>query len=142
MCIRFQNAISRMFLSYNMALNSGASAAFVAHWALFSFVIRKSSLSENSNFMLHISNVISKHLKKNLKTQEHLNNISDWTRKKQMKLNCKKTKNIIFNFSRNNKFSTDLKISLGSNILEVVFCHLFFHILMNTFSYRIWFGKV
>ena len=48
-----------------MALNSGTSAAFVAHLALFFFVIRKSSLSENSNFMLHISNVISKHLKKN-----------------------------------------------------------------------------
>jgi hypothetical protein len=55
-----------MFLSYNIALNSGASAAFVTISTLSTFfVITKSSLSENSNFILHISNVISKHLKKN-----------------------------------------------------------------------------
>ena len=36
----------------------------------------------------------------------------------QMKLNCKKTKNIIFNFSRNNQFSTDLKID--GEVVETV----------------------
>ena len=35
-----------------------------------------------------------------------------------MKLNCKKTKNIIFNFSRNNQFSTELKID--GEVVETV----------------------
>ena len=46
----------------------------------------------------------------NLKTQDHLEKISDWTRRKQMKLNIQKTKNIIFNYSKNFQFSTDLKL--------------------------------
>ena len=54
----------------------------------------------------------------NLKTQEHLNRISDWTKMKQMKLNCKKTKNIIFNFSKNNQFSTELTVD--GEVIETV----------------------
>ena len=54
----------------------------------------------------------------NLKTQEHLKRISEWTNRKQMKLNCKKTKNIVFNFSKNNQFSTDLK--LDGEVIETV----------------------
>ena len=44
----------------------------------------------------------------NLKTQEHLDRISDWTNKKKMKVNNKKTQNLIFNCSKNYQFSTDL----------------------------------
>ena len=54
----------------------------------------------------------------NLKTQDHLEKISDWTRRKQMKLNIQKTKNIIFNYSKNFQFSTDLK--LEGDIIETV----------------------
>jgi hypothetical protein len=37
---------------------------------------------------------------KNLKSQENLNLINEWTKRKKMKLNEKKTKNMIFNFSK------------------------------------------
>ena len=54
----------------------------------------------------------------NLKTQEHLEKISDWTKRKQFKLNTKKTQNIIFNYSKNYQFSTDLK--LEGDVIETV----------------------
>ena len=54
----------------------------------------------------------------NLKTQEHLHKIRDWTNEKQMKLNVDKTKNIIFNFSRNNQFTTDME--LDGKVIETV----------------------
>ena len=54
----------------------------------------------------------------NLKTQEHLEKISDWTRRKQFKLNIKKTQSIIFNYSKNYQFSTDLK--LEGDVIETV----------------------
>ena len=41
-----------------------------------------------------------------------------WTQRKQMKLNVKKTKNIIFNFSKDKKFSTDVRI--GNESIETV----------------------
>ena len=55
---------------------------------------------------------------KNLKTQEYLNNISKWTAEKKMKLNIDKTKNMIFNFSINNQFSTEVK--LDGKVIETV----------------------
>ena len=54
----------------------------------------------------------------NLKTKEHLKRISDWTNMKKMKLNNQKTKNLIFNCSKNYQFSTDLK--LGGELIETV----------------------
>jgi len=53
-----------------------------------------------------------------LKTQEHLEKISDWTDSKKMKLNSSKTKNMIFNYSKNYQFSTDLKVK--DDIIETV----------------------
>ena len=53
-----------------------------------------------------------------LKTKEHLERISEWTDKKKMKLNSSKTKNIIFNYSKNYQFSTDLK--LKNEVIETV----------------------
>ena len=44
--------------------------------------------------------------------------VNSWTEKKQMKLNTKKTKNMIFNFSKNNQFSTEIRI--GNEIIETV----------------------
>ena len=54
----------------------------------------------------------------NLKSQQHLTVINNWTKKKKMKLNVKKTKNIIFNFSKKNQFITQLTVD-NENI-EVV----------------------
>ena len=54
----------------------------------------------------------------NLKTQAQLHEIEKWTKNKKMKLNEKKTKSMIFNFSKNNQFTTRLEMN-GAN-LEIV----------------------
>ena len=54
----------------------------------------------------------------NLKTQEHLKDIDRWTKEKKMLLNIKKTKNIIFNFSKNSQFTTE--IELNGDTVETV----------------------
>ena len=46
----------------------------------------------------------------NLKTQKYVTDIDQWTEQKKMKLNSKKTKNQIFNFSKKYQFSTNIKI--------------------------------
>ena len=47
---------------------------------------------------------------KNLKTQDYMDKIEKWTDEKKMKVNESKTKNLIFNFSKNYQFSTDVKL--------------------------------
>ena len=67
------------------------------------------------------SNVLTSNLmisNGSLKTQEHLHRISDWTKDKKMKLNIEKTKNIIFNFSKDNQFTTE--IELDGKVIETV----------------------
>ena len=54
----------------------------------------------------------------NLKTQEYLNEITNWTNKKKMKLNTDKSKIMIFNFTHNHQFTT--RVSLDNVNLEVV----------------------
>ena len=54
----------------------------------------------------------------NLNTQSQLNSINEWTNKQKMKLNVKKTKSMIFNFSKKNQFTTDLKVNDKS--IEIV----------------------
>ena len=56
--------------------------------------------------------------KENLKSQEFLSKINNWTDKQKMKLNEKKTKNMIFNFSKKNQFTA--KLSVNDTNLEVV----------------------
>ena len=46
----------------------------------------------------------------NLRTQTYMNDIEKWTKEKKMKVNEKKTKNLIFNFSKKYQFSTDVKL--------------------------------
>ena len=46
--------------------------------------------------------------KENLKSQQYINNIENWTIEKKMKLNQDKTKYMIFNFTYNYQFSTRL----------------------------------
>ena len=47
-----------------------------------------------------------------------MNDIQKWTDKKKMLLNVNKTKNIVFNFSKNLQFSTDIR--LGNKTIETV----------------------
>ena len=46
----------------------------------------------------------------NLKSQSQLEMINKWTKEKKMKLNVKKTKNMLFNFSKKHQFSTNLTL--------------------------------
>ena len=54
----------------------------------------------------------------NLESQSFLNQISQWTKDQKMMINKKKSKTIIFNFTRNYKFSTRLNIE--GEVLETV----------------------
>ena len=54
----------------------------------------------------------------NLKSQEYLKEIKDWTQKQKIILNQKKTKMMIFNFTDNYKFTT--RLQLDNMNLEVV----------------------
>ena len=54
----------------------------------------------------------------NLKSQKYLEQISDWTKKMKMKLNLKKTKSIIFNFTKKHQFTT--KMSVENQRIEIV----------------------
>ena len=47
----------------------------------------------------------------NLRSQYHLNSINKWSQKQKMRLNIKKTKSMIFNFSRKNQFTTKLEVN-------------------------------
>ena len=47
----------------------------------------------------------------NLKSQEQLTQINEWTKNKKMRLNEDKTKNVIFNFSKKYQFTTNLSVN-------------------------------
>ena len=74
------------------------------------------------NLRQHVPSDIPTHnqiiLSKNLKSQQYLNVINDWTKRKKMRLNEKKTKNMIFNFTKKFQFTT--KLSVNSEPLEIV----------------------
>ena len=55
---------------------------------------------------------------KNLKSQEWLDNINEWTVNQKMMVNEKKTKTIIFNFTHNYQFTT--KLSINNKDIEVI----------------------
>ena len=56
------------------------------------------------NIHVHVPSDIPTHnqiiVANNLKTQSHLDDINEWTKKQKMKLNEKKTKSMIFNFTK------------------------------------------
>ena len=66
------------------------------------------------NLKQHIPSNVPSHNQiiptEHLKSQQYLNWIENWTRNQKMKLNTNKTKNMIFNFSKKNKFSTQLSL--------------------------------
>ena len=43
-------------------------------------------------------------------SSDYMDKIEKWTDEKKMKVNESKTKNLIFNFSKNYQFSTDVKL--------------------------------
>ena len=49
----------------------------------------------------------------NLETNKHLKYISDWTNTQKIKLNTKKSNNMIFNYTENFQFSTRMNINGG-----------------------------
>ena len=55
---------------------------------------------------------------RNIQSQEHLQNISKWTKKNEMKLNTTKSNYMVFNFSKNYKFNTRLTLE-GGKLEEV-----------------------
>ena len=56
--------------------------------------------------------------KEHLKTQKYVEDIDKWTELNKMKVNEKKSKNIIFNFTRDHQFSAEIK--LKNENLEVI----------------------
>ena len=54
----------------------------------------------------------------NLKSQQYLDNLSEWTDINLMKLNVKKSKYMTVNFTKNYQFSTRLCLD-GNNLEEV-----------------------
>ena len=54
----------------------------------------------------------------NLKSQEYLNEINEWTKNKEMMINQAKSKTMLFNFTTKYQFNTRLKIN--NQILETV----------------------
>ena len=54
----------------------------------------------------------------NIQSQTNMDSINEWTQQKQMKLNEKKSKLMIFNFSRNYQFST--RVHLNNSLLDII----------------------
>ena len=73
------------------------------------------------NFKAHIPSHIGTDQyyisEKNLQTRYYLNTIDQWTKNQQMQINEKKTKSMIFNFTKKLQFTTDLE--LNANKIEI-----------------------
>ena len=74
------------------------------------------------NVKLQVPNDILEHNQyipaENLESQKYLDTISDWTIGQKMKINQKKTKSMLFNFTNNHQFTT--RLSLNGEIVENV----------------------
>ena len=76
----------------------------------------------NYNFKNHVASDVGIDQKflssKNIKSQNYMNLICKWTEDKKMKLNNKKSKVMIFNYTKNHQFST--RIMMNSELLDIV----------------------
>lgn len=74
------------------------------------------------NLRAHVPSDIPTHnqiiVPENLETPKHLEKINVWTKMKKMRLNERKTKSMIFNFSKKNQFTT--KLSVNNVNLDIV----------------------
>ena len=74
------------------------------------------------NVRVHVPSNIPTHnqvvMPENFRSKDHLNSINKWSQKQKMRLNIKKTKSMIFSFSRKHQFTTQL--SVNSERVEIV----------------------
>ena len=74
------------------------------------------------NVKSHVPSHIADHNQiipsEHLKSQQYMEDIKMWTDENKMKLNEKKTKNMIFNFSTNKQFCTEIKVN--GEVIETV----------------------
>ena len=74
------------------------------------------------NVRAHIPSDIPTHnqiiASENLKSQDQLQKISHWTHNQKMKLNVRKTKSMIFNFSKKHQFN--IKLTVNNDRVEIV----------------------
>ena len=74
------------------------------------------------NVKAHVPSNIADHNQmipgEHLTSQKYMEDIKTWTDENKMKLNEKKTKNMIFNFSTNKQFSTDIRVN--GEVIETV----------------------
>ena len=93
----------------------------------------------NYNFQKHVASDIgigNSYLEpKHIKSQEYLDKISNWTRNQEMRLNCEKTKYMIFNPSKNHQFNTRLEIE-GQTIEQVKEAKLLGVIIRDDLSWK------
>ena len=54
----------------------------------------------------------------NISSQSYMNNISEWTENNKMQLNERKTKLMVFNYTKNHQFAT--RINLNGTLLETI----------------------
>ena len=87
---------------------------FVDDLTILETVKLKEAGIASHNFKLNIPSNLPTHNqiipKDNLKTQKYMSEINNWTEENQMKLNPRKTKAMIFNFTKNNQFTTNLTV--------------------------------
>ena len=76
--------------------------------------------SHNSKFQIPSDMSVDDHFisSENLMTQQHLDSLSEWTDSHEMRLNCDKTKYMIFNFCHSAQFHT--RIHLNNTLLDQV----------------------
>ena len=96
--------------------------AVVYFWISFSYWGQNSPdlIRWNNSFKLHVAwdiGISQKYLS-NEKTQQYSQSISEWTNKKKMKLNVKRTKVMVRNFTKIHQFLT--KIFMEGQLLEII----------------------
>ena len=84
--------------------------------ALLTIGIASHNIKQQIPNDIHTSNLFIP--SKNLKSQEYLNTIQNWTVKQKMVINEEKTKSMIFNFNKTKQFSIRLKVN--NTIIEQV----------------------
>ena len=70
-----------------------------------------------------------------LKSQENISKINQWTKNQKMQLNAKKTKNMIFNFTKNSQFATRMVLE-NENVETVTSTKLLGTIITNDLKWN------
>ena len=74
------------------------------------------------NFKQHVASDVGTHQlflpSDNISSQSYMNNISEWTENNKMQLNERKTKVMVFNYTKNHQFAT--RINLNGTLLETI----------------------